>query len=115
MQSTLSPGRPVWNEPSSSSHGPVHSGSMRSICPSSSLSSPSPHCRKSPMQSIGSSGPPLLVGDPLSLLLVIGSVPPLIVVVLVDIESVLVVDIVVLVAVVTPLSELPPLAGSSST
>ena len=67
------------------------------------------------MQSIGSSGPPLLVGDPLSPLLVIGSVPPLIDIVLVDIVSELVVDIVVLVAVTTSVSEVPPLAGSSST
>src|SRR5690606_20004765 len=43
LQSTLSPGIPVRNEASSSSHGPVHSGSNRSTRPSPSLSTPSPH------------------------------------------------------------------------
>src|SRR5512138_2221097 len=56
LGSELSPGRPVLNEPSSLSAGPVHSISRLSILPSLSLSMQSEHC------GAPATGPPMHCG-----------------------------------------------------
>src|SRR5690606_13477673 len=82
------PGRPVANVSSRSSHGLMHSGSAWSTSPSPSLSMQSPQAYVLPSHTSGTQAPPWVVsvavaGSVVASLVLVGSLVPVLVLVLV--------------------------------